>query len=465
MADTEKLKGKLSLYLSTLSDNAQQLLLKTLEKGAADGSNDAAADLIHAALRSVLDEKAPKIPLQDKLREGTFRSCQPFLAPVDLTAKVPARISPGSLEAIWQWAKRDIMSEEQKAMMEEMVGALTPKELKQKVEIFRDDLLAAIRNYVNPILKEMGGDQKLSNQLGSQLILADLHEFLQCDQQAAELRPTLMRLPAELSSWTGPEGEEAFAIITRYVQSAPLKAAWLFSAVAPRLKQPRMRVQMSTKLAGSDDCVQVAATVYAPAVQHMLAEMDAYVALFCSSLSAHGQLPQSIDALTKWHEFAKVLNSELEISLQSPWGKAITKMKTEISGLLEKEIDPVPGLIRQALRAPKEGGAEVAEESMLQDATRAAELFHHAERMKSSLAINEPVNRIRKELDQTFEILTTSLVNRTRHAEGADVFTCQTLGDAASIFAEHLFDVDYANAFRRQLRAAASTQDVKAVAS
>ena len=69
MPDAMKLKDKLSLYLSTLSDSAQQLLLRSLENGEKNGSNDHAADLILLALRSVMKEEEPDIPFEPFARE------------------------------------------------------------------------------------------------------------------------------------------------------------------------------------------------------------------------------------------------------------------------------------------------------------------------------------------------------------------------------------------------------------
>ena len=90
---------------------------------------------------------------------------------------------------------------------------------------------------------------------------------------------------------------------------------------------------------------------------------------------------------------------------------------------------------------------------------KAVEIFHHVERMKDTLALNAEISRIRKELDQSFEILSTSIVDRTKQATGEDVAACKALGEAAVEMARHVFDENYASSLRRQLRAASSIQE------
>lgn len=467
MADAEKLREKLSLYLSTLSDSAQQLLLRSLEKGIEQGDSDAASELILAALKQVLRDKEaieePEfIKLEDTIKIEFFRPAKVFVADIDLKEKVEARLSPSSLESIWQWLVRDIANDAQRDLLGTNCAQMGDKEKARHAKDFASDILPKISAYIQDLLKDMAGEQKLSNQLGGSVVFSDLMELLKCGEQLSFLQPTFSKLPAQITSWSSPEGEEAYNAINKYVQQHPLKSAWIFSATASRIKEPKLRVELACRLAGSDDAVQVGATVYASAVSQLIAEIESYLEHFSKLIKQPQDIEEAITLLGVWRKAVRALEAELEVPVQSPWGKSISVMKSHLSKILEEEIGPAAGLIRKALRAPKEGAEEVADDILLQDATRAAQLFHHAERMKDSLALNEPIGRIRKELDQTFEILTTSLVDRTRNAIGDDIKTCNTLGEAAIIFARHLFDDNYASAFKRQLRAAAGNSELSA---
>ena len=462
MADGDKLKKKLSLYLSTLSDSAQQLLLRSLKTAQNEGKNDAASDLILSALIEIVKGQPPEAFLEEKARQAFFKDTDLFIAPVDHVDKVEARISRSSLDAIWTWILRDIASAEHKKTLQLDCNYLTDEEVTSKTAALSQDLHQSIASYLKKRQREIGAEQKIGNQLGGMHIYEDLIDVMAAKERLTPMIPILSRLPEEITSWTSAEGEAAFLLISRYVQQAPLKAPWIFSAVTDRLSSPRLKVQLSTRLSGSDDAIQVAATVYAPAVIQVVADMKAYLNRFEKSVTISSELETCVESLSQWHTLARVMDAELEIPVQSDWGKSITSMKSKLSERLEEEIETTPGLIRKALRAPKDGGRETLDENLLQDATRAVELFHFAERTKDSLALNAPITRLRKEIEQSFEILTTSLIERSRQASGTDIKTCRKLGEVATLFAKLLFDEDYAMAFRRQLKAAASTPDMAA---
>ncbi len=468
MKSAEELKEKLSLYLASLSDSAQQLLLRTLKKNMENGSIDPSSKLILEALEKVICEQEPeavppvKVALDPLLKDAFFSTAKPFVAPLNLASKSEGRLSPDSLDAIWLWIKRDIAQPEHLALIDQEIVEPPKAEIQAKAEQLRSVFFPKISQVTKKILTELAGEQKMANQLGSKEIYEDLRDFMASKEKAMALQPFLKRIEQPLTSWTSPLGEEVYAHIRKFVQQFPMQTAWLFSGLTSKFSEPKLLVQLATKLAGSEDAIQIGATVYAPAITQILVEMEAHIFQFKAKVSDPAGLDLALYSLAEWRKLIRAVESELEIPTQCPWAKSLSAMKTEMSEMLEKEISTVAGLIRKALRAPKEGATEVANEDLLHDATRAAQIFHHAERMKDSLAINEAVRKVRKELDQTLELLTTSLVERTRNAVGPDVETCKTLGDAAAIFAAHLVDDEYANSFRRQLRAAASSPDLKA---
>nr|WP_321444995.1 hypothetical protein [uncultured Cohaesibacter sp.] len=460
MPDNEKMKEKLSRYLSTLSESAQLLLLKSLEREGNDNNQDRATLLILEALRSVRVGSEPVVPVSERVRKEIFKSCEPFIAKFDHVKKVPARISPSSIDAIWNWIARDVASPEQKARLEEACNGQDEAILRGKVRVLCQELMSSVQTYLNKMKHDFDIAQKLGNQLGNSNIYEDLLEVMVCKERHDNLKPILSRLPAEISSWSGPEGSEAYSLLTKKVQQEPMKAAWTFSATTRHLTKPRLKLQLATKLAGSDDAIQIAATVYAPAVTQVLADLEASLLQFENALKKFGDKDVAIEQLSNWRQLAKALETELELSVQSAWGKTLANMKAKLSGILENEIVPAPGLVRKALRAPKNGAAEHVDENMLQDAMKAVEIFHHVERMKDTLALNAEISRIRKELDQSFEILSTSIVDRTKQATGEDVASCKILGEAAVAMARHVFDENYASSLRRQLRAASSIQEM-----
>ena len=286
-----------------------------------------------------------------------FKSCEPFIARFDHVNKVSARISPSSINAIWNWIARDIASPEQKVRLEEACNGQDEAILLGKVRALCQELMSSVHAYMNEMKHDFDIAQKLGNQLGGSNIYEDLLEVMVCRERHENLKPILSRLPAEISSWSGPEGSEAYSLLTKKVQQEPMKAAWTFSATTRHLTKPRLKLQLATKLAGSDDAIQIAATVYAPAVTQVLADLEASLFQFENALKKFGDKDVAIEQLSNWRQLAKALETELELSVQSAWGKSLANMKAKLSGILENEIVPAPGLVRKALRAPKNGAA------------------------------------------------------------------------------------------------------------
>ena len=461
MDGMEKLKEKLKLYLSTLSESAQKMLLRNLEKAQREGNNDAAAELIVAALRDLLKVEEKIVPLEEFAKKDFFREARFFAAEINLLSKVEARISPTSFDVIWNWVKRDIATPEHIQKLAMDCAELEKHEISKHSAEICAALIAAVKARLKVVSRELGGEQKLSNHLGGEIVYKDLLDVLISAERIMPLKPILSRMPKEVASWSSPEGAEAYKLISQYVQQAPLRTSWLFSAVSKKLLSPRLRIQLATKLSGSDDAIQVAATVYAPAVQHMLVEMDAHVAVVDERLKEFSGLHEALEHLRTWSTLAKAVDVELEVSTQCAWGGALTEMKKRMSRILKSEVESAPGLVRKALRAPKSGENESVDSNLIADAVRASQIFHQAELAKDNLAMNGPIAEARKELDQSFEILTKSLVERTRQAIGPDAEALQELGSAAQDIAKNLFDPDFADSLGRQLKAAASVKEMQ----
>nr|WP_321463406.1 hypothetical protein [uncultured Cohaesibacter sp.] len=462
MDNMEKLKDKLKLYLSTLSENAQNLLHRNLEKALKEGNSDAASELILAVLRDILKVEEKIVPLEEFVKKDFFREARFFASDIDLLRKVEGRISPSSFDAIWTWIKRDVASPEllQKLAMD--CAQLEKREISKHSSEICAELVAAIKKNLKLVLRDFGGEQKLSNHLGGEVVYNDLLDVLISAERLMPFKPILTRMPKELASWATPEGEESYKLISRYVQQAPLRTSWLFSAVSKNLTSARTLIQLSTKLSGSDDAVQVAATVYAPAIHQILAEMEAHAGIVDARLREYSGLNVALEHIWTWHMMAKALKVELELPTQCAWGKSLAEMKKKMTDILKREIEPTPGLVRKALRAPKNGEKEVFDENLVADAIRAAKIFEKTELAKDSLAMNGPISDVRKELDQAFEILTKSLVDRTRQAAGLEDENIKKLHTAAIDIAKSIFDEDFSEAFRRQLKAASTVKELQA---
>ncbi|WP_316859834.1 hypothetical protein [uncultured Cohaesibacter sp.] len=461
MQGIEKLKDKLKLYLATLSESAQKLLLRSLEKAQQDGSSDIASDFILMVLREILASEKKLVPLDKAAKKQFFRDACFFFAEVDLPEKMEACINPSSVEAIWSWIKNDIASQDQRNRLQQDCSYRSKSDIDRLTMEWCAELVLAIKKRLKAAEKEFGGEQKLIKQLGGDHVFKDLMDILSSSERLTPLKPILARMAKGIESWSSPEGADAYQLISRYVQQSPLRSNWVFSATSKKLETAQLKLELVTKLSGSNDSTQIFATAYAPAVHQLIAVMQARVGLAEELVSDLSRQAETVEHVTEWRKLLKAMELALEIPGKTPWGKSLTQMKKRMRELLEEEIEAAPSTLRKAFRAPINDELEAVEDDHLSRAIKSASLFKQAELAKETLALNGPISDARKELDQTFELLNSSLVERTRKAIGQDTHTLEKLHAASISIAEQLFDKDYAMAFSRQLRAASMVQDLK----
>jgi hypothetical protein len=217
-----------------------------------------------------------------------------------------------------------------------------------------------------------------------------------------------------------------------------------FILVMGRLGSPWQLIRIAARAAESDDTARIAETPFAVAVTIVLGEVEGMVRELCAELKAHHQVTSLLKRL---HDAARVLRTELDLSVDSPWSRQLMAIRTEISNLLKAEIDSTPGRVRRLLR-PRPA-KEIAAGSMLDvigvnDAETMVEFVGACRHYASELAINEVTMRSYAELRQYLETGTKVLLDTLRHAGAADRPFRQSQVDAAVRFCRIIFGSDYA---------------------
>jgi hypothetical protein len=151
--------------------------------------------------------------------------------------------------------------------------------------------------------------------------------------------------------------------------------------------------------------------------------------------------------LKNLHDAARGLRTELDLSVDSPWSRELTAIRTEISNLLKTEIDSAPGRVRRLLR-PRPV-KEIAPGSLVDaidvgDAEMLVELVGACRHYASELALNEATMRSYAELREYLETGTKVLLDTLRQAGDADRPFRQSQVEAAVRFCRTMFGSDYA---------------------
>ena len=119
--------------------------------------------------------------------------------------------------------------------------------------------------------------------------------------------------------------------------------------VMSRLAAPWQLIRLGIKAAGSDTAARVAETHYGVAVTIVLADLERMVGELRDDLRSGRGV--AVAALLKTiHDSARGLRTELDLPIDSTWGRALAALRAQIADLLRSEIESMPGRVRRLLR-------------------------------------------------------------------------------------------------------------------
>ncbi len=161
------------------------------------------------------------------------------------------------------------------------------------------------------------------------------------------------------------------------------------------------------------------------------------------------------------HDAARGMRSEINLSVDSPWGRQLADLRTEISSLLKTEIESMPGRVRRLLR-PR-SVKEIAPNSVLDpnEVAEAEALIGFVDTCRhyaAELAVSEMTQRAYSDLQHYLDTSTQAMIDSLRQAGDADRNFRQSQFDAAVRFCGKAFGQEYASLLVKAGDVAANTE-------
>lgn len=449
MAEAQ-LVERLRAYLQDLKPEARSLLIAELEKSLLRGDEAPGAELVLQELRRSMRESSKPAPRGGSLSRLFFQPLEPFLVDDELTHKHPGRIARGALDPIWQWICRDLMPGEAKVVTDDVARAYAEDDnarAEQLARAFQDRAIVRIGEAQAAAANDEKVLRKLAAQIGTPRALEDIAAIRAVIGARDKLSSLGKRMQGHIRNLADSQLELVKTLLDNSKLTEPSLFVYALVLVMGRLAAPWQLIRLSIRAAGSDQAAKVADTPYAPAVVIVLAEIERTVGELRSELKsgrglATGALLKSI------HDAARGLRTELELSVDSPWGRRLADLRSEISDLLKSEIESMPGRVRRLLRPrpDKEIAAGVALDWNEVKETEALIEFVGTCRLYSGeLAVSEMTQRAYTELQQYLDTTTRTLIDGLRNSsEGARTFR-RTQFEAAMLFCGKVFGPEYAS--------------------
>lgn len=460
---------KLRDYLRTLTPDARALLMGELERAGLRGEQAPGSEFILEELRRLVRGAGGSAPRIGNVARAFFAPLEPFLIDGPAEHKRPGRIARASLEPIWQWLGRDLMSAEIKTLGEDINRALLDDDRTKA-----DQLTRALQERAQQRIKEaittVNGDDKarrrLVVQVGTPRALDDLATVVAVFSARDVLADLARRLPNHFRSF---EREHAEGVKSLLETATAQKAAGTFGKtdlflyglilVMSRLASAWQLVRVATRAAESDDADRIAETPFAMAVAIVIGELESLASELRAELKAH----RPVTALLKTiHDTVRGLRTEIDLSGESPWSRRLAAFRTEVSNMLRAEIETTPGRVRRLLRprpAKEIVAGSLLDATDVDDVEMLVEFVGACRNYANELAINEATTRSYSELQLYLESGAKVLLDGLRHAGDSDRPFRQSQVDAAIRFCRVVFGADYAGLLAKAAEIAAATAE------
>jgi hypothetical protein len=447
MAGAETIE-RLRHYLRELPPPARALLISEFERSLLRGDEGAGTDLVLQELRRIVRDQREGSPRIGHCARLFFKPLEPFLVDDRTDHNHPGRIARNSLEMLWTWVRRDLLPEEAKVLADEVGEALLagdePK-AEHLTHAFQDRVAAAIE----AVFEAGAADARLHRRTLAQIgtpRASDDATTLKCVLAGRDALAALAaRLPLRIANFAGDQLDECQALIEK--AAAPDGELFLYALllVMSRLAAPWQVIRLGVKAAGCDTAARVAETEYGVAVTIVLAELERLVDELRDGLGGGGV---AVGALLKTiADCARGLRTELDLPVDSSWGRALAAQRAHVAEVLRAEIESAPGRVRRLLRARPSG--EIRANSIL-DPDEVAEtealvaFVGTCRSFANELAINEMTQRTFNEIQYNLDTGTRALLDGLRHAGEVDRSFRQSQVDAAVRFCAKVFGAEYA---------------------
>jgi hypothetical protein len=351
---------------------------------------------------------------------------------------------------MWLWLRNALLPAEAKAYSEQVEQALMAGDAdaaEHLARVFQDRTVRSLQRALDALANDDKERRRLAVQLGSPRALDDvriLREILDARDSLAVLGT---QLPAHINSLSGPMLDQVKSLL-----DSPLGAKsdlFLYSLVLvmSRLAAPWQLIRLATKAAGADVANRVAETPYAVAVDIVLDEIERKVRELAGDLKSGRGV--AVSALLKEiHDALRGMRSELDLPIESAWGKQLAAVRAEVSNFLTAEIELMPGRVRRLVR-PRPSKEIVADTALdpedVADAEALIGFVVTCRNYAGELAINEVTQRTYNELRQYLDTGTRTLLDALRNAEDGERSFRQSQVDAAVRFCGKVFGAEYAS--------------------
>lgn len=458
MSSRAELVEKISSYLSGLGTGAVQMLVNSIERARDNGDADPALNLILEAAQKLLLSPEEKAGLLARTKRFFFEKLDDFLVDQTPGWKHVARISRTSLDPIWDWMSGEMFAEEFHARGlddEATVLRLSDSALRDCVDAYRDQCMQRLSDILSDASSSQKMTQHFISQLGGEDVFEDLADIVYYDRIEPLLTRFTQSLPDVIDKINDQGEKSLIKRIQLFIHQRPDDHHWVFASLMPRLASPCLLAEIAVKLGGSDDIRKIEQSCGDTALSLIYYELASHVHCVTDIKSGQPDTETVTGHLLAYHELLRRVSVALDLESPSALAKDITVLRNTVSAWIDREISGISGLMRRSLRMPKDKEAPVPDfdDHLADDCERALAVLQIARQAKSSLALNQSLNSVTRDVEQSFEVLFNAALDALKQAHGAYYHYCEAVVSASIRYGTLHFGDEYAALLQRQFDA------------
>jgi hypothetical protein len=439
--------ARLRRYLGALSPSARTMLAAELERALMRGEEMAGASFVLEELRREMRQTpgapAPRAGHPQRL---FFAPVAPFLID-QVDGRYLGRVPRVCLDRVWLWLCRDVMPAEAKTYSDDvsrLLAADQSAEAEQVARTFQDVVVERVRETLAAARSDEKATARLSAQIGLPDDLQELRDIYTILRSRDALAVVASRLPAVIGNLADHQLDNVKALLDSPVGSHPDVFLYALILVMGRLAAPWQLIRLAVRSAGTDAAIRLSQSSFARAVDVVIAEMNRAITALRNEVEA-GRMAQAGPLVKEVHDSARALHTEIDLSGDLPWGRALGAARSEVAELLQGEIETIPGRVRRLLRLRRgEEASRPLDSAEVDDVEAALELFGACRTYASELALSELTLRVQSELQNFFDSGTQILIDGLRSASPLERPGRESQVDAAVRFCGRLFGAEYA---------------------
>ena len=274
-------KNTLKRYLSSMTAEAQNLLIRSLEQAKVNGEASERQEMMLEALR---DRLLGTGQMEDGERPLTaerafFMPSEPFLLSEAMAVKQPGRIRRSSLRPLWIWLTRDLARgdiTEALTQLQKTVATHNKEMIDRTACQLRKQFAAKAKEFIAKIEAKHGTLRPLASQIGSISAMEDLHEWLAVIDVEMELDLITSQLPIKMGV-----GRAAFDQIDRALDvmrktQGSDKSLYAIGCCLSVMPSAADLVRYAVSRMHTDQPHKIRQSFYAPCISLTLSEIERF---------------------------------------------------------------------------------------------------------------------------------------------------------------------------------------------